>query len=212
MSRDLRPVAAGRFMQAGILTWIWAAGTVACLVPGAFLALGLLAMVRIMWPGFVPGHGMELAAFIATWGVLGMGGAAALARLLLGEVAIRHRAPIVAAGIGLGIAAVLQVALHDWAVAKFVYYDPDHMGPTVLLPLCLAPVAVALFGIAIAPQAVDLAPRLSVVTGGLLALVIVVLNIPAGVDGIAPRAVPLAIALAVSSVWVVGACWIAARR
>lgn len=212
MSNELRAVAAGRFTPAGILTWIWAAATVAWLVPAALLALGVLAVVRVVWPGFVPDHGMELAAFIATWGVLGMAGAAAMARPLVGEVAIRHRAAIVAAGIGLAIAAALQVALHDWAVTKLGYYEPDIIGPTTLLPFGLAPLAVALFGIALAPHVLDLAPRLSVVTGGLLALVIVALNLPGTVDGIAPRAVPLAMALAVSALWVVGACWIAVRR
>jgi hypothetical protein len=199
-------------VPAGVLTWIWAAGTVAWLVPAALLALGLLAMVRIVWPGFVPDHGMELAAFIATWGVLGMAGAAALARLLLGEVAIRHRAAIVAAGIGLAIAAVLQVALHDWAVAKIGYYEPDIIGPTTLLPFGLAALAVALFGVAVAPLGVDLAPRLSVMVGGLLALVIVALNLPGAVDGIAPRAVLLAITLGIVAGYVLVGWAIALRR
>lgn len=201
-----------RVFPASVLTWAWAAASVAWLVPAALLAFGGLAMVRLAWPGFVLDHGMELAAFIVTWGVLGMAGTGVLARLVLGQVAILHQAALVAAGVGLAIAAALEVALHDWAVDKFGYFEPDLMGPTVMLPLGLAPLAVAMFGVAVAPPAFDLAPRIAVIAGGLTAMAVVALNLPGTLDGIAPRAIALAVVLASVPAYVLVSWAIALRR
>jgi hypothetical protein len=195
-----------------VVGWVWAAGSAAWLVSALLLALAILGMVRMLWPAFVPDHGMELAAFVVAWCFLGMAGAAALARLLLGEVTIRHRAALIAAIAGMVVAATLQFALHGWAVDKFGLFDPEYIGWTILLPFGLVAVAVALFGVSLAPRAFDQAPRTSVVIGGLLALAAASLNLPGAADGIAPRAIPLAVALVASSLWVVGACWIAVRR
>jgi hypothetical protein len=204
--------AVSRVFPAAVLTWAWAAGSVVLLAPAALGALLLLAIVRIAWPGFVPDHGMELAAFIVTWGVLGMAGAASLARLILGQVEIVHRVALYASGVGLAIAAVLQVVLHDWAVGKLGYYEPDVIGPTVMLPLGLAPFAVAMFGVAVAQPPFDLAPRIAVIAGGLMAMGAVALNIPGTLDGIGARAIALAVVLASVPAYVLVSWAIALRR
>lgn len=182
------------------------------LIPAVLGALLLLAIVRVAWPAFVPDHGMELAAFIVTWGVLGMAGAASLGRLILGQVEIVHRDALCASGVGLALAAVLQVVLHDWAVAKLGYYEPDVIGPTVMLPLGLAPFAVALFGVAVAHPAFDLAPRIAVIAGGLMAMGAVALNIPGTLDGIEARSIALAVVLASVPAYVLVSWAIALRR
>ena len=183
-------------MPPRLVSWIWVAASVAWLALALILAFGVVSWLpRLLWPSFAPDHGIELAAFTATWGVVGMAGAAALARVLLGGVAILPRTALVACA-GLVIAAALQVVLHDWAVGKLGYYEPDAIGPTVMLPLALTALAVALFGVAVAPRAFDLAPRVAVVGGGVIVLAIVALNVPGALDGIAARAIALAVVLA----------------
>ncbi|MEX2011625.1 MAG: hypothetical protein WEF51_05270 [Chloroflexota bacterium] len=203
---------AGYAMPPVVVSWVWASGSAAWLAPALLLALGFLGMVRLLWPAFVADHGMELAAFIVVWGVVGMAGAAFLARVLLGNVAVGDRVALIVAIGGIAIAATLQFSLHAWAVDKFGLFEPEYIGWTVLLPFGLTAVAVAMFGISLAPRVFDLAPRTSVVIGGLLSLATASLNLPGAVDGIASRALPLALALVASCIWVVCACWIAVRR
>ena len=204
---------AARSLPPRVVSWIWVAGCVAWLALALILAFGVVSWLpRLLWPSFAPDHGMELAAFIATWGVLGMAGAAALARLLLGGVASLRRTGLVAAGAGLVIAAALQVVLHDWAVGKLGYYETDAIGPTVMLPLALAALTVAMFGVAVAPRAFDLAPRVAVVAGGVIVLAIVTLNVPGALDGIAARAIALAVVLASVPGYILVSWAIALRR
>lgn len=204
---------APRKMPLAVVGWIWAAGSVALLAPALLVAFGLVSWLpRLVLPQLWMDHGLELATTIVTWGAIGMLGAAGLARLLLGRVVILHRPPLLAAAAGLAIAAALQVALDSWAVNKFGYFEPEIMGPTVMLPFGLAALAVALFGVAVAPSGADLPPRISVIGGGLAALMAAVLNVPGAADGIAASAVPLAVVLTIVSGYVPTVWWIAVRR
>ena len=118
---------------------------------------------------------------------------------------------LVWAASGIAVAILVRSTLVQWAEDKFGYLEPDIIGVTLLVPPGLVAVGLALLGVRLAGAPGTLA-RVAVLTGGLGVLAFIATNLPHGVDGLAPRAVPLAIALAVSSVWLVGACWIAVRR
>ena len=121
------------------------------------------------------------------------------------------RLTLLCAAGGVVIAALVWITLRQWAVAKFGYLEPDLIGVTLLVPPGLVAIGVVLVGTLLSGSPGTLA-RLGVLAGSLVVLAMVATNLPSMVDGIASRAMPLATALAVSSVWVVAACWIAVRR
>lgn len=119
--------------------------------------------------------------------------------------------PLVSAATGIVLGVLVRETLGNWAVEKFGYFEPDMIRVTLLVPPGLVALGLALLGIHLAGAPGTVA-RLAVLTGGLAVLLLIATNLPSAVDGIAPRAIPLAIALAVSAVWVAWACWIAVRR
>jgi hypothetical protein len=109
------------------------------------------------------------------------------------------------------VAALVQTALGEWAVAKFGYLEPDIIGLTTAVPAGLVAIGLAVAGTLLPDNAKTVA-KLSVVAGSVVVLAIIATNVPSAADGIAARAVPLAVALAASSLWLLVACWIALRR
>jgi hypothetical protein len=115
------------------------------------------------------------------------------------------------AAAGVLVAWLVSTALADWAVAKFGYFEPDYIGVTVAVPAGLILVCLALVGTRL-PGTVGTLAALAVVAGSLVVLGTIATNLPSAADGIAARAVPLALTLASSAIWVLMACWIAIRR
>jgi hypothetical protein len=185
--------------------WI-AAVAWAMLSFGGFVA----AIYALVWPVAqleqVTGlpHPVPLGIWAFGWAV-GSGLLALVAgRLVFGEwLEVRPPAwPILLCGAVVSAATVSILA--DWTIAKFGMNESDLVGPMSLLFGVIAGVAVAGFGVQVAPRWAVWSPLLAVAGAALVALAVVASNIPGLADGLGADSGPLA-AVTLAAVVYVGA-------
>lgn len=196
------------------LPWGWAALTIVGVVAG-FLA-GFIVAVVSGGLGLLELLGNELridlAAWLLGWGALSIGGVLLAGRLTFGRWLPVAPGMVAVPCAGLLLAAALELALHAWAHARFGYYDAEMIGWTAGLSFVLVLVAIALFGVLVAPRGASTPPMLALaLSAGLVALV-AVSNVGGALDGIPMDSWPLAVMVGLATAYAAGASVLATRR
>lgn len=179
------------------------------------LAWGILSLsgfiasvLALVWPIsqleqlFGVPHVAALGVWAFAW-VLG-GGLLALAaaRLAFGTwCEVRLGAWLVLL-VGAFVSAGQIAVLADWTIARFGYNEWDIPGPTSLLFAVVAGVAVAGFGVQVAPRGAAWPPLLAALGGAALGAAIMLSNVPGLRDGLAADSVPLAGMMAAAAVYI----------
>lgn len=163
-----------------------------------FAATGLEAMV------FVPlgfeagagsfGHGVFLAIHVIAWAVLGFWLCVLAARVVGLNTAVSRGAWVVVVG-GAAAAGLVQLAIHEYARARFGFYDPRAVGLTALLPAAAVGQLVGWALVLVSKPASMLAWSIEAVPLAVM-VGIIGLNVPGAADGISPGSLPLAVAMA----------------
>lgn len=188
--------------------WLWAALTIVGLVLAFFAAFGVAISVvsRAVIPDAVSaGMRLDLAGFLFLIGTFGIGavliaGRAAFGRWL--EVRPRH---LILPAVGIALAIGVELALHEWAKASIGHYDWDFIGWTAGLSFSLILVAIARFGVIVAPPGAAAPPRIGLGLSAILVILIVLSNVPGLGDGIGPNSWLLAILVGSSAIYAIGA-------
>jgi hypothetical protein len=163
--------------------------------------------------GDVP-HTIEMAEWPIVWGTLALAGVLIAGRLVFGRWLAVGGLAVALAVLGIALSATVNVVLQQWAIARFGVMDADYVGWTAGLFTVLIGLAVAAFGIYVAPRHAVRWPRGFVVLGFALTGVIVAANVPGLSDGIDPESWPLAIWLGITGFYaatVTAACFMRAR-
>lgn len=174
---------------------LWAIGAV--LVVAVGVGLGMLVAGALM-----PEHQVlrfTLAAGVST-AVAGMG-AWVLARSLDPGTGPWSRAATTLLLLGTAVTAITTGALVSWTEERFVYFDPEYVGPTLLLPLAMLMVAIGVVVRRASRSGIRTAATAVLLIGGAACLIIVGLNLPGLWDGIEQQSWGLALAVAAAVVY-----------
>ena len=151
-------------------------------------------------------HRWTLTLFVALWGLLATASVIGATRFLFGvaDGALPRAAPWLAAGCG--IAAGLEFTLLGWGAARFGSQgaDPDLIGATAILAMVLVLVSIGVCAQIVTPRA-SLLPRIATLVAAGIGGLIVASNLPGLSDGIEASSIPLAVMVAASGVYVIGA-------
>ena len=202
-------------MRQRAIPWAWAGLTMVGLTIAFFVAAGIVIALRqagALGAGVEPALRLDLAVVLAAFGGLGLATVLASARVAFGRWAEIDAVDLLIPLVGIAIAIAEELALHEWATASIGHYDWDFVGGTAALSLLVVLVAIAGFGIRVAPRG-SAHPAAS--AGGIAAVLLVVIvasNLPALRDGIGPHSWPLVIAIALAMAYVVVVAVVAVRR
>lgn len=111
---------------------------------------------------------------------------------------------IVVSVIGVSLAVVEELLLHEWAGARFGYYDADLVWWTASLSGLVIATTIASFGTLVAPRGARLAPLVCQAVGAVAIVLVLATNVEGLADGIRPQSVPLAIAMGLCGLFAVG--------
>jgi hypothetical protein len=195
--------------------WAWAALTLVGLAIAFFTSIGIvIALIQfgaLGGSGAEPALRLDLAVALAMFGALGLAIVLAAARVAFGRWAEVKAVDLLLPAVGITIAIAEELALHEWAEASS-YYDWDFIGWTAALSLLVVLIAIAGFGIRIAPRGkAHPAVSAGAVAAGLVG-VIVASNLPALRDGIGPHSWPLVIAIGLAVVYIAVVAAVATRK
>ena len=147
-------------------------------------------------------HSLMLGLWAVSW-VLASGGLALLiGRRVLGTRLLIPLVGWVILAVGAVVSGAQSVVLAEWAAGRFGYYDPEYVGPTVLLFGIVAGVAVGGFGVQVGPRWALAAPLSATFGGVALAALITILNLPGLANGLAPDSWALAVTIVASAVYI----------
>jgi hypothetical protein len=188
--------------------------TIVGLIVAVFASFGVA--IAIVAPALVPDAGpgslrLDLAGLLALIGTFGVGAVLVAGRVAFGawlEVRARH---LILPAAGVALAIGVELALHEWARLSIGYYDWDFIGWTAGLSFSVVLVAVAWFGVTVAPPFARLPPRIGLGLGAALVLLIVLSNLQGLGDGIGPNSVPLAMLVATAAGYAIAAIVISLR-
>lgn len=187
----------------------WAALSFVFFVAALLAVLPFTAAAKLVWD--TP-HLVEIAAWSPIWGVLSVLGVLVAARLALGARLRPSPVAIGVAAFGIGLSAVLNVVLLQWETTRFGYIEPELVGLTAGLFAVLIGLAVAAFGVLIAPRRLIGWPLAAFALGFVLVAIIVLSNIPGLDNGIGPESWPLAICVGLSGLYAVVTAGLVIRR
>lgn len=191
--------------------WAWTLLTLLAL-PIAFMgAFGVAVVVvsRSLVPNGADGLRFDLALWLFCFGALGLLGVLVAARVVFGrwlEVRAEH---VVLAAVGIAVAIGVELTLHEWAEASIGFYDSDFIGWTAGLSFSVVVLAIALFGLLVAPSDARTPPKLGSRLAVVLVLFIILSNVPALENGIGPNSWPLVISVGLAGVYAIAAATIA---
>jgi len=194
------------------LPWAWAA------LSGLGAVIGFLAAfgIAVTYAGVLGSPDgdvrLDLALWFAAWGGLSVAGVLVGGRLAFGRWLPVSSHTLAAPMAGIALAVTLELTLSDWAVGRFGRYDSDMIGPTAVLPFLLVPIAVALFGVLIAPRGSAGPPMLVLVAVGGTALVVASGNLGGALAGIGADSWMLAAMVALAVAYLLGAVVLVVRR
>jgi len=200
MQNEVRPIRTGR-------PWLWAALTIVGLLVAFLAAFGVAISVvsRAVFPDVGPGGlRLDLAGLLLLIGAFGMGAVLVAGRVAFGcwlDTRLRH---LVLPAVGIALAIGVELALHEWARLSIGYYESDYIGWTAGLSFSVVLVAVAWFGLSVAPPGATAPPRIGLGLSAILVALIVLSNVPGLGDGIGPNSLPLAILVGLSAVYAIG--------
>ena len=193
------PIAERRSLAAWMLALAW----------GILSFLGFIAtLTALVWPigqlqqvGLLS-HPSSLGVWAFSW-VLGSGLIAlAAARLVFGHwLGVRPAAWLLLI-VGAIMSGASAVILAQWTIAKFGINEPELAGPMSLLFAVIASVAVAGFGVQVAPRWAAWAPMLGFVGGGAMGVSIILSNVPGLSDGLGTNSVPLAVVTVAAATYI----------
>ena len=175
--------------------WAWGAMSTAAWIASFFVAFGVMAGAGTLGllPSDLGGLRADLAVFLALFGIIAAAGAIGAGRLAFGRwPAVRAQDALVPL-IGLALAVAVELALHEWADARFGYYDAEMVWWTAGLSITMVALAVATFAAVIAPRGSALPPLLAQVVAATVVGLIVLSNVGGITDGIEPASWPLAV-------------------
>lgn len=158
------------------------------------------------------GPRLDLALWLVLFGVFGMAVVRAAAQLAFGAMPPVTAGDLGLPAVGIGLAVVEELALHEWAESSLGYYDWDFIGWTAALSFLLVLIAIGWFAVRVAPPGAGRWPRAALVIGAAVACLIVASNLPALEDGIGPHSWPFVIAVSLSAVYAIAAMVVDARR
>lgn len=155
-------------------------------------------------------HPLTLGVWAFAW-VLGSGQAALVAaRVVFGaRPPVRHTAWLLLLT-GAVLSAAQVVVLADWTIARFGYNDAEFVGATSVLFGAIGAVAVAGFGVMVAPRDASGSPRIAVGIGVTMAVLIIGSNIPGLLDGLSADSGALAIVTGAAGLYVAFVAYLAA--
>jgi hypothetical protein len=178
------------------------------LIAAFFAAFGVAISIvsRAALPDAGPGSlRLDLAGFLLLLGAFGMGAVLVAGRVAFGSWLDARPRYLILPVTGIALAIGVELALHEWARLAIGYYDSDFIGWTAGLSFSVAVVAVAWFGLSVAPPGAAVPPRIGLGFGALLVVLIVLSNVPGLGDGIGPNSWPLAILVGLSAAYAIGA-------
>ena len=117
--------------------------------------------------------------------------------------------------IGVALAIAEELLLHEWAEARFGYYDSEMVWWTAALSGLVVATSIASFGTLVAPSGARFAPMVCQALATLGIVLIVASNVDGLSNGIRPESVPLAIAIGLTGVYAASAMlgsWLFAAR
>ena len=172
-------------------------------VIGAFLLSFVAATLpaRFGWEAEVR---LDLALWLGLFGALGMAGVLAAARMAFERWPVVRASDVALPILGLAIAVAEEILLHEWAEASLGHYDWQFIGPTAGLSFAIVLVAIAAFGIRVAPEGASGAPRVVAAFVGAACVAIVLSNLPELLDGIG-RGGSIAVAIGLAGMYAVSA-------
>jgi len=198
MASTAAPIARGAFVAGAV----WAGLSIGLFGAASLGVFPVVAMVRLQVD---TSHAAQMALWSVVWAALGCVGVLAAGRVAFGGWL---RVPLSAAAIA-GIGTVLSVGvnleLQEWAVGRYGYADPDFIGLTAGLFAVLVGLAVAAFGVFVAPRGFAAWPLTFQLFGTALTALVLLSNVPGLADGIGPDSWPLAIWLGISGLYAAGA-------
>lgn len=95
---------------------------------------------------------------------------------------------------GAVVSAATVTILADWTIAKFGMNESELVGAMSVLFGVIAGVAVAGFGVQVAPRGAAWSPMLAVAAGAVIGALIILSNVPGLGDGLGSHSGPLAVA------------------
>ena len=173
-----------------------------------FAAFGVAISVvsRAVFPDAVSsGLRLDLAGFLLLIGAFGSGAVLIAGRAAFGRSLEARPRHLILPAAGIALAIGIELALHEWATLSIGYYDSDHIGWTAGLSFAVVLIAVAWFGVLVAPPGAGAPPRIGLGLSAMLVVLIVLSNVPGLGDGIGPTSWPLAILVGSSATYAIGA-------
>ena len=190
--------------------WAWTPLTLLALPIALMGAFGVaVAVASRLVPNGADGLRFDLALWLLCFGALGLLGVLVAVRVAFGrrlEVRVEH---VALATVGIAVAIAVELTLHEWAEASIGFYDSDFVGWTAGLSFSVVVLAIALFGLLVAPSDARTPPKLGTRLAVVLVLFIIVSNVPALEDGIGPNSWPLVISIGLAGVYAIAAATIA---
>jgi hypothetical protein len=179
------------------------------------LGWGLLSLVGFVvsgYAGLLPSSSLEgliglpHISALGLWAILTTvgGGLLALgaARLVFGAWPRVPRGAWLVLAAGAGVSAAQIVVQAAWSLARFGTVDPQLVGPTYLFFLVDAGVAIAGFGVLVAPRRAIWSPVVAVFAGVLLAIALAFANVHGLADGLAAGSELLLGAMVISALYI----------
>ena len=157
-------------------------------------------------------HLVEMGAWPVVWGALSLIGTLVAARVVFGAWLRVTPAALALAVTGIGQSAAVNVVLQRWELYRFGVTEPEFVGITAGLFAVLVGLAVATFGVLVAPRSAVIWPWLAVVVCSGLATLIVFSNVPGLRDGIELESWWLATCIGASGLYAVGTLALATVR
>jgi len=171
---------------------------------GGFVA----AVSALVWPvsqleqAVGLSHPLNLGLWALAW-VLSSGLLALVAaRLVFGAwLTVRPTALLMLLA-GAVVSAATVTVLADWTIAKFGMNESDLVGPMSVLFGVIAGVAVAGFGVQVAPRWAAWSPLVALVGGAAIGVAIILSNVPGLSDGLGRHSAPLAVVTVAAAVYI----------
>lgn len=184
VSRRAAPPAARTWIAGSWTPLLWAGLSAVAYVAAAFGALAVTLPVREILPA------ADQLSLPVAWTLLAALGVLVAARVCFGawpRVAVEAWILLTT---GAAFAGAVHASLHAWARYRYGYFDVELIGPTALFAFIMIAVAVAGFGVLVAPRRGAALPPLLATLAGIGASVLALGGNLAGLaDGIDPESV-----------------------
>lgn len=177
--------------------WIWAALSFVAYLAAAYGALVVTLPIRQLVSA------ADQLSLPVAWTLLAALGAIAAARLCFGTWPRVAAEAWILLATGAAFAGAVHASLHAWAGYRYGYFEPDLIGPTSVFAFVVIGVAVAGFGVQIAPRRAAVPPMLAALAGVVASVMALGGNLPGLADGLAPESVIPAWTIGAAAAYVV---------